>query len=229
MFKFKNINILNWKLIGNFDIKVDITPGNHTFIKVRKCDSNISTAILMLHKKLFQLKGNSRGNKSGDLGVMHSLGKKNQHEEYVTSKNNIEIQMLMLNIGTLRKKWFRNEFPIDYENFFSTCNKIEYMKDSLSDFMVHSVALSNSSHYDINDATITVSTWVEETLENTENWFLIFPNVTYDNKNATIIQLFHGCTVTWDASIIRHASSKLSYRIRGGGTSAGNCELRKKL
>ena len=76
MFKFKNINILNWKVIGNFDIKVDITPGNHTFIKVRKCDSNISTAILMLHKKLFQLKGNSRGNKSGDLGVMHSLGKK---------------------------------------------------------------------------------------------------------------------------------------------------------
>ena len=135
----------------------------------------------------------------------------------------------MKQIGVLRKPWFKTQFPLDFESNFGTPNETEYFNDSLSDFMVHSVALCNSSHYDVNDKSITVSTWVEETLGNTDNWYLIFPNVTFDNKKATIIKIFHGCTVTWDASIIRNASSKLSYRIRGGGTSAGNCELRKKL
>ena len=73
-----------------------------------------------------------------------------------------------------------------------------------------------------------MTTWVEEKENNTENWYLVFPNVTTDNNNATIIKLFHGCTICWDASKLRHASSVPSYRIKGGGTSSGNCELRKK-
>ena len=102
------------------------------------------------------------------------------------------------------------------------------MSDSLSELMVHSISLGNSSHYDVNDESITVTTWVEEKENNTENWYLVFPNVTTDNNNATIIKLFYGCTICWDASKLRHASSVPSYRIKGGGTSSGNCELRKK-
>lgn len=56
----------------------------------------------------------------------------------------------------------------------------------------------------------------------------MFPNVTCDGKKAIAIKLFHGCTISWDASVLRHASSQVSYRMRGGGKSAGNCEIRKK-
>ena len=68
----------------------------------------------------------------------------------------------------------------------------------------------------------------EETIGNTKNWFLVFPNTTLGNNKAVAVKLFHGCTVCWDASKLRHASSVPTYRIKGGGTSSGNCELRKK-
>ena len=112
--------------------------------------------------------------------------------------------------------------------FFTAQPSLSYMSDSLSDFMVHSTALANSSQYDVYDDRVTVSTWIEETIQNTMNWYFVLPNVTTDNNKATVIKLFHGCTICWDASKIRHASSKVQYRLRGGGTSAGNCELRKK-
>ena len=99
--------------------------------------------------------------------------------------------------------------------------------------MVHSIALCNASHYDVDDVTITTSTWVEEVIRNTKNWYLVFPNISIHDSKGVVIKLFHGCTVNWDASKLRHASSKPQYtneyRLRGGGQSAGNCELRKKL
>ena len=85
------------------------------------------------------------------------------------------------------------------------------MKESLTDFMVHSIGLVNSSHYDYSDETYTITTWIEEIDGITDNWYLVFPNLTTDFKNATVIKLFHGCTVCWDASVLRHASSKISY------------------
>ena len=95
--------------------------------------------------------------------------------------------------------------------------------------MVQSTSLCNSSHYDVNDDTITITTWVEETIGNTTNWYLVFPNISLNNSsNGTIIQLYHGCTVTWDAAALRHASSRVSYRLRGGGQSSGLCETRRK-
>ena len=36
---------------------------------------------------------------------------------------------------------------------------------------------------------------------------LVFPNVTKDDKEAIIIKLSHGCTVSWDGKISIHASS----------------------
>ena len=106
------------------------------------------------------------------------------------------------------------------------------MKDTLSDFMVQSISLTISSHYDINDDSISISTWVESHIGLTKNWYFVFPNISHCDSNGLVIKLFHGCTVTWDASKLRHASSKVSYlRLRGGGAkpkSSGSCSLRKK-
>lgn len=94
--------------------------------------------------------------------------------------------------------------------------------------MAHSINLCNSSHYDSSDDSLSVCTWVEDEEGSTDNWYLVFPNVTQDYKRAIIIKLFHGCTISWDARTLRHCSSK-TIRLRGGqGTSAGNCELRKR-
>ena len=158
---------------------------------------------------------------------MYALGCKGFEKEYVLSKNNKDIQQLIYSIGSRRRLWFKNNFPIEFNDNFKSDINVTYMKNGLSNFMVHSIGLANSSHYDINDKSVTVTTWVEETINNTVNWYLVFPNVSCDNKNAIIIQLFHGCTIVWDASLLRHASSKVCYRIKGGGKSSGLCELRK--
>ena len=229
LFCHENTHIVDWNLLGDTDIKVNISSDLFTYVKIRRVPQKVSKQILKLQLRLYSEKGNSRGNKSGDLGDMYSLGNKGSNKEFIISKNNIDIQKLIYSIGSRRKLWFKNMFPIDYDNYFSKHINLSYMKSGLSNFMVHSIELANSSHYDVNDQTITVTTWVEESLNNTDNWYLIFPNVSCDNKRAIVIQLFHGCTVIWDASLLRHASSKVSYRIRGGGRSSGLCELRKKI
>ena len=156
------------------------------------------------------------------------MGKRTESLEYAISEKNKELRDMMQSIGIERRKWFEKNFPDDFEKHFNTDNKLQYMKSCLSDFMVHSVNLRNASHFDVNDASITTTTWIEEEIGSTENWFFLFPNVTRDMETAIVIKLFHGCTINWDGAILRHCSALP--RLRGGNrsTTAGNCELRRR-
>ena len=230
MFDHHLSDIIDWKKTGDIDITVLCNNNKFTTISVRSAPLELSNSILKLHKRLKKVSPNCRGEKTGDTGQMYSLGKRDEQRQYVTSARNRDIRVMMRQIGLERKQWFEKEYPDEYNKHFSTPNTLQYLRNTLSDFMVHSVELCNSAHYDVNDETITTATWIEETIGNTANWFFIFPNVTRDMKKAIVIQLFHGCTVTWDANELKHCSSKVEYRIRGGGggTSAGNCELRRR-
>ena len=64
------------------------------------------------------------------------------------------------------------------------------MKSCLSDFMVHCVNLRNASHYNINDATITTSTCVEDDIGETQKWCFVFPNLTRDLKREFLVKKF---------------------------------------
>ena len=221
-------NIIEWKVTEDIDIKVMLKHNLFTYIKIRKCSDELSNSILILHNRLKNEIPNSCRHKYGDKGKMYALGKKNESKQYTLCVNNPDICEIIKKIVTFRKKWFVKTFPDDHKVYFDQPKSVDYMQDGLSDTMIHSVELCNSSHYDVFDKLITVSTWIEEEPSVTENWFLVFPNVTCDGKKAIVIKLFHGCTISWDASLLRHASSQVFYRIRGGGKSAGNCELRKK-
>ena len=231
MFGMTNMKVIDWQISNNIDMNIKLGKSEqYAPILVRKAPESLSNAILKLHKHLKKInRGNSREeNDGGDFGQMYGLGIKDDNKEFVLSKNNSVIQKMMNEIGTIRKQWFMECFPKYYEKEFINKTELPYMLDSLSDTMVHSISLGNSSHYDINDDSLTISTWTEETIGNTKNWFLVFPNTTLGNNKAIAVKLFHGCTICWDASKLRHASSVPAYRIKGGGTSSGNCELRKK-
>ena len=212
MFGFDNINVIDWNQCNDIDIKVYLEDEQSTMIKVRKAPSTLADKITKLHMCLTSTRGNARGKRTGDCGQMIALGRRNKMEEYVLSKNNHEIQNLMSDVGMEREEWFKSEFETEYqEQFTKKENILPYMSESLTDFMVHSIALVNSSHYDYSDETHTITTWIEEVKGITDNWYLVFPNVTTDCKNILVIQLFHGCTICWDASVLRHASSKINY------------------
>ena len=121
---------------------------------------------------------------------MFALGKKNEPSQYTLCCNNPDICKMIKNIVTIRKIWFVKTFPDDYKIWFDHPKSLEYMEEGLSDTMVHSVELCNSSHYDVFDDYITVSTWIEEEPFVTDNWFLVFPNVICDGKKAIVIKLF---------------------------------------
>ena len=248
LFEYSNLIILNWNTLGDFNVEVQLGNNELTYIKVRQAPEGLTSGIKNLHKRLsMERLGNSR-NSSGDGGKMFSLGIfKNETEFKITEKNE-DVQQMVSNIAKKRKEWvqleFKNEFEIDYDGKID----LPYLNESISDFMVHSISLANSSHYDINDGSITTSTWIEESAGNTTNWFLLFPNVTCHkngirdtesvnksngfsadtNNRATAIQLFDGCTVNWDASKLRHSSSQVTYKSRNKGTSGGNCQVRKR-
>ena len=76
-----------------------------------------------------------------------------------------------------------------------------------------SVDLSNSSHYDANDASQSFSIWTEDSPGTTNSWYFILPNVsgkknisgrTYD---GVAIKLTHGTLISWDGRLIRHCTS----------------------
>ena len=102
-------------------------------------------------------------------------------------------------------------FPELYNEKFNGPTTLPYTKDSLSDTMVHSISLTNASHYDFDDISHTCATWIEEFEGITNNWYLVFPNVCINGSKGMVIKLFDGCTVNWDASLLRHASSKVNY------------------
>ena len=162
---------------------------------------------------------------------MYALGynrRAKDGDEYISTQNSEEITNLMIDISKKRKHWLKKEMLEEYTNNFSSPVGLKKFEYCLSDFMVHSVNLCNPSHYDVNDDSISVCTWIEDNPGTTDNWYLVFPNTTLDYKKAVIIKLFHGCTIAWDARVLRHASSK-TVRLRGGNSNtAGNCELRKQ-
>ena len=227
MFNHKYSDIIDWRESGDMDILVILPDKTLSKISIRRAPEQLSRKILLMNEALKSKRCNCRGLRFGDEGKMYSMGKRSETQEYVVSEKDSNIRSLMTSIGIERRSWFQNEFPKEFEEHFSTENNLDYMKPCLSDFMVHSINLRNASHYDVSDVTITTTTWVEDQIGNTDNWYFLFPNVTRDMETAIVIKLFHGCTINWDGAKLRHCSSLT--RLRGGnGTSAGNCELRRR-
>ena len=104
---------------------------------------------------------NCRGKKFGDEGLMHVLGynplASKSAFEYANTHNNKDISNCVIDIGKKRRTWFQQHLKEDYNNNFIAQNNLWKYRNSLSDFMVHSVALCNASHYDVEDDYITVS------------------------------------------------------------------------
>ncbi|KAI2496633.1 hypothetical protein MHU86_17892 [Fragilaria crotonensis] len=88
----------------------------------------------------------------------------------------------------------------------------------ISHTMDVSVDLSNSTHYDVNDASQGFSIWTEDEPGSTRNWFFILPNV-YGKRpdgmggekgamfHGVAIRLTHGVLISWDGRVIRHGTS----------------------
>ena len=74
--------------------------------------------------------------------------------------------------------------------------------------------LSNSSHYDIHDASVGFAVWTEKHAGTSKNWYFVLPNVygrceqiRGGHFNGVAIRLRHGMAISWDGRVIRHCTS----------------------
>ena len=90
----------------------------------------------------------------------------------------------------------------------------------ISHTMDVSVDLSNSTHYDANDASQGFAIWTEDKPGSTRDWYFVLPNV-YGRRPAgasgergamfhgLAIKLTHGVLASWDGRVIRHGTSMM--------------------
>ena len=100
MFGCEYVNIIDWNNTFDIDLKVKVQSDNTiSYINIRKAPTSLSEKILLLHKRLSNMKGNCRINNDGDSGEMHALGRKTiykkgkfVHDKYKICKENSDIQ-----------------------------------------------------------------------------------------------------------------------------------------
>lgn len=91
----------------------------------------------------------------------------------------------------------------------------------ISHSMDVSFDLSNSTHYDVNDASQGFTIWTEDEPGSTQNWYFVLlnvygrrpTNVAPGKKGAVFhglaIRLTHGVLLSWDGRVIRHGTSMM--------------------
>jgi hypothetical protein len=86
--------------------------------------------------------------------------------------------------------------------------------------MTVSYNLCNSTHYDVGDASVGYSIWVELNPGEAKNWYFVLPNVIiqYMGKtyNGLALKLSHGTCIAWDGRVICHGSSDVEVEKNNG-------------
>ena len=110
-----HIQILDWKISGNMDIKIAIDNDIYSNIKIRMAPTSLSNAILKLDSQLATLNNRycCRGTKVGDIGKMYALGCKSNGDEFVLSKRHIELHDILEEIGILKTVFLEFNFLLN--------------------------------------------------------------------------------------------------------------------
>ena len=81
-------------------------------------------------------------------------------------------------------------------------------KDGPGTCIMFSRDLANAAHIDFKDNSRSFAIWVEEKPGVAQNWYFVLPDVSIDGSKGVLIPLFHGCAISWNGRIIRHATSR---------------------
>ena len=165
----------------------------------------------------------------GDLGKMHPIGSRidtsGNKVRYRTSSDASSVRLLskaVVAASKLASVTIPGVLRVaqDLENDASMTALAGMDGDGDTCCVTHtmdlSVNLSNSSHYDVNDACQGFTIWTEEKPGTTGGWYFVLPNMvgTFPDSNreynGIAIKLTHGVLVSWDGRLIRHGTSVMN-------------------
>ena len=167
--------------------------------------------------------------KKRDLGRMFGFGFNWDNLKLYSTCRDLATQEIIKNVCSHAEELFFDHFPSElWEILGSEAAQgrieIEGMGLVGSKIML-SVDLVNSCHLDVNDKSRSVAIWVESIPGSTENWYFILPYVSFRGSCGVAIKLFHGCAISWDATVLYHCST-FSKNAQGGhayGCMFGSC------
>ena len=157
--------------------------------------------------------GNSRGFRVGDIGNMHALGVRSSkvQELFVGT---YERHKQIKRASTLMRHWMEDNMPstlkdiLDNDTGTASMKPLSFMPEGPGSRVILSVDLANAPHYDVNDVSKSVAVWVEEKPGQAENWYFVFPNISYEDKEGLVVRLRHGTAISWDGRKIFHCTSR---------------------
>ncbi len=169
-----------------------------------------------------------RGNR-GDQGTMHPMGSQididGTRKRYKASSAVSERALLEGSVraaAQLASTWVPGVLRVmqDVEDDAALLSRYGMKGDGkfarVSHSMDVSVDLSNTTHFDVNDASQGFSTWTEHVPGSTKSWYFVLPNVfgkktrTGPTYNGVAIKLSHGVLVSLDGRVIRHGNSMMN-------------------
>ena len=128
------------------------------------------------------------------LGASNHTDKERQNEDYYATDP--KAADLLLELETFAPEVLKD---------------IQEAEQGKSIFLTKSTVLSknlgNSSHYDINDKSMSFAIWAEEIVGKANNWYFVLPNVTNGKNLGVAIELFYGAAISWDGRVLRHCTS----------------------
>jgi hypothetical protein len=211
-------DVRRFKSSYNFEIT---TPQNSdTIVKVRNLSeySDLLSAIITLNQSLppnFSVCRNPT--KTNDEGIMHVFGSRTQRMSYacMNKASSTNILKLVNSFVKFSKPILENQFPEEVKEI--------KMSDMTQDVDIHEAIggnehgvsafisitrnLRNSSHYD-DDNSKSIVIFTEKFPGSSSNWYFLFPNLVRNNikDKAIAIKLFHGCAISFDATLLRHCT-----------------------
>ena len=147
--------------------------------------------------------------------------------EYVHS---MALEKHTLAASRLAADWAEVHFPetlasIQQAEVEKGAQRIDYIDWRVGSTIIMSVNLANAAHYDINDDSRCFAIFVEKIPGDATNWFLVFPNISYNGSKGLVIRLTHGTAVDWDGLRMKHATSRAKRHPNNGlfGMFFGSC------
>ena len=164
-----------------------------------------------------------------DLGRMFGFGYNWKNVDFYTTSRDPDTQGIIEEVAAHGADFLLEHFSAELHEILSAESEdgrhpIDIMGLIGSKIML-SVDLVNSCHLDINDKSRSVAIWVESIPGSTENWYFILPHVSFRGSCGVVIKLFHGCAISWDATVLYHCST-FSKNAQGGhayGCMFGSC------
>ncbi len=217
-------------MFKDYDLLVTLPSKKLTNVKIRLISpydgidkSNLLGSVVELGRTLSG-PGNCRGKDVGDLGSMHAIGLRSASSKicYVTKDNTVAKVEL---VSSMMTEWMQDNLRdvlslIRLADAKMHVEPSPSMKNAPGSRMMVSVNLANSPHYDDGDTSQSVAVWVEEKPGQSQNWYFVLPNMSYQGSKGMVVKLMHGLVISWDGREVFHCTSRT---VVGEGNNAYGC------